>query len=105
MFSLLGSTAVPNWVANSFPVIKFILLLLVLVCSIALTVVVLMQNTDGDNTTNVVTGIKDTYYSQNKGMNREGRLKKATVILSTIIAVAVVIFFILSIIYQPSLWS
>ena len=105
MFYLLGSTAVPNWVANSFPIIKFILLLLILISAVALIVVVLMQSTDGDNTTNAVTGIKDTYYSQNKGMNREGRLKKATIILSTVIAVAVVVFFILSVIYQPSLWS
>ncbi len=105
MFNLLADATLPNWVVNSFPVIKFIILCLIVVAAIALIVVVLCQSSDGDQTTNSITGIKDTYYSQNKGMNREGRLKKATVILSIFIAVAVVVFFVLTEIYPNSLWS
>lgn len=105
MFNLLGNSLLPNWVVNSFPVIKFILLVLILIAAVALIVFVLMQSSDDNGTTNTITGIKDTYYSQNKGMNREGRIKKATVIVSIFIAVAVVIFFILTAIYPNSLWS
>ena len=103
MFNLLGAV-LPEWVVNSFPIIKFILLILIVLSSIALIVVVLSQEGD-ESGTNTITGIKDTYYSQNKGMNRQGRLKKVTVILSITIAVAVVLFFVLSEIYPNSIWS
>lgn len=105
MFNLLASATLPNWIVNSFPVIKFILLCLIVLSAIALIIFILLQNTEGGDSTNAITGIKDTYYSQNKGMNREGRLKKATVVLSIFIAVAVVLFFVLTEIYPNSLWS
>lgn len=103
MFSFLAE--VPTWVANSFPIIKFILLIITLICALALVVVVMMQDTEGGETTNSITGIKDTYYSQNSGANRAGRLKKLTVVLSVVIAISVVAFFILSRIYGGSIWS
>ena len=103
MFNLFGAI-VPDWVVDSFPVIKFILLILIILSAIALILVVLCQE-GNESGTNTITGIKDTYYSQNKGMNREGRLKKLTVILSIVIAVAVIVFFVLSEIYPNSLWG
>lgn len=105
MFSLLGESLLPNWVVNSFPVIKFIVLILIVLAAIALTILVLLQSSDDNNTTNSITGIKDTYYSQNKGATREGRFKKLTVALAIFIAVAVIIFFVLTEIYPNSLWS
>ena len=72
---------VPLWVANSFPIIKFVLLCLIVLCCLGLIVVVLMQQSEGGDTTNSITGIKDTYYSKNMGINREVRLKRATIVL------------------------
>ncbi len=103
MFNLLGAV-LPDWVVNSFPIIKFILLILIVLSAISLIVVVLMQESN-ESGTNTITGIKDTYYAQNKGMNREGRLKKLTIILSVVIAVSVIVFFILTEIYPNSIWS
>lgn len=104
MYNLLGDTILPNWVVNSFPIIKFILLILIVLAAIALIVIVLLQESeDGGN--NAITGIKESYYTQNKGANKEGRLKKATIILSIFIAVTVIIFFILTEIYPNSIWS
>jgi preprotein translocase subunit SecG len=97
--------AVPNWVANSFPIIKFILLLAILVISLAITILVLFQESEGGNTTNSLTGIKDTYYSKNKGMGRDARLKRATIILSIAISVLIVAYLILAKIYGGSIWS
>lgn len=109
MFSLLcdgDERYVPNWVANSFPVAKFILLLIILVMSLVLIVLVLMQESEGEgNTINAITGIKDTYYSKNKGISKKERLKKATIALSSLIAVFVIIFFILTAVYSGSIWS
>lgn len=97
--------AVPNWVANSFPIIKFILLCMILLVAIAITVLILFQESEGGNTTNSITGIKDTYYSKNKGMNRDARLKKATTILAIVIAGLIVLYLILSKFYGGSIWS
>ena len=105
MFNLLCNTLTPEWISKSFPVIKFILLILIVLACIGLIVVVLMQQTDNESGGNAITGIKDTYYSQNKGATRDGRLKKLTVILSIFVAVAIVVFFVLSEIYPGSLWT
>ena len=105
MFYQLASSLAPEWVSKSFPVIKFILLLLIFIAAIVMIVTILMQQSDSEGGTNVITGIKDSYYSQNKGMNREGRLKKLTIILAVFIAIAVVVFFVLSEIYGGSLWN
>lgn len=97
---------VPNWVANSFPIIKFTILILIALCALALIVVILMQKSEGDGTTtNSITGIKDTYYSKNMGLNRDVRLKRATIILSSVIAVLVIAFVILAKIYGGNIWG
>lgn len=104
MYNLLGETILPNWVVNSFPIIKFILLIFIVLAAIALIVIVLLQESE-DGGSNAITGIKESYYAQNKGANKEGRLKKATIILSIFIAVTVILFFILTEIYPNSIWS
>ena len=103
--NLLGAEGyLPNWVINSFPIIKFILLVLIVLAAISLIVVVMCQESE-EGGTNAVTGIRETYYAQNKGANREGRLKKITIFLSIFIAVAIIIFFVLTEIYPNSIWS
>ncbi len=104
MFNLLCDAILPNWVVNSFPIIKFILLILIVLASIALIVIVLCQESE-EGGSNAITGIKESYYAQNKGANKEGRLRRATIILSIFIAVTVIIFFILTEIYPNSIWS
>lgn len=96
---------VPNWVANSFPTIKFILLCILLLCALALIVVVMMQETEGGDTMNSITGIKDTYYAKNHGENRAGRLKRLTIVLASLIAILTIAFFVLNAIYGQNLWS
>lgn len=104
MSNLLLDAILPNWVVHSFPIIKFILLILIVLASIALIVVILCQESE-DSSSNAITGIKESYYAQNKGASKEGRLKRVTIILSIFIAVAVILFFILTEIYGGSLWS
>ncbi len=109
MFSFLceSSSEVirPDWVVNSFPIIKFILVCLIALCSLALIVLVLMQESEGGDTTNSITGIKDTYYSKNKGLSKDARLKKWTTILSIAIAVMVLCFVILAKIFSGNIWG
>lgn len=105
MYNLLADALTPEWISKSFPVIKFILLILIVLAAVALVVVILMQQSDSDGSASAITGIQDSYYSQNKGATKEGRLKKLTIFLSIFIAVAVVVFFVLTEIYPGSLWS
>lgn len=108
MFYLLGadSELVSNWRADFFPIFKFVLLCLILISAIALIIIVMMQETESSDTTNVITGIKDTYYSKNKGLNRAARLKRATIVFSIIIAVLTIVFLISTKYgYGGSLWS
>lgn len=104
MFYFLGDGSVPNWVANSFPIIKFIILCAIFLMAIAIVIIVLMQESEGGDSTNAITGIKDTYYKKNKGYNRDARLKRSTTILAICIAVLVVVFFILNKIYAGNIW-
>ena len=100
MFNLLADALLPNWVINSFPVIKFILLCLIVLAAVALIVIVLLQDSEGDATSNAITGIKDTYYSQNKGGSREGRITRWIYICVGCIAVLCILYFITLKIYR-----
>lgn len=89
----------PAWVTNSFPIIKLVLVAIIAVAAISIIVVIFAQNSSSSGGTNVLSGEIESYYSQNKGQSREGKLKKLTVILSSIIAASTVIYFILTAIY------
>lgn len=91
---------VAKWVSKVFPVIRYIILVLLALFAVATIVLVFMQIGQGSNTTNVVTGNADSYYSQNKGGSREGRITKLIYIFVTIIAVLAILFFITFNIYD-----
>lgn len=65
------------------------------IASIALTVAVLIQPSNPDGGRNVITGTNDSYYAQNKGSTKEGRLKRIIIICSIIILVLTIAFFII----------
>ena len=98
MYNLLAS--LPNWVINSFPVIRQVLMVLIAVAAVALIVVALIQPSDGEGGANVITGTNESFYSQNKANSRQGMLKRLTIALAVFIAVCVVIYFILTAIYK-----
>ena len=88
---LLG--LIPSWIATSFPIIRYVLVGIVALSAIALIVVTIMQDTkEGGN--NVITGVQESYYSQNKVKTREGILKKLTIAFASIIGIAILLFFI-----------
>ena len=64
--------------------------LFILVC-IAITIVVLMQESKQTGLSGAISGAADTYWGKNKGRSMEGKLEKAT-------KVCVVLFFVISII-------
>lgn len=65
-----------------------------LVC-IGLVVVVMFQNSKDSGLSAALTGSTNSYWSQNKGRSKEGKLRKITVILA-------VIFFVLTVVLNFS---
>lgn len=93
MSYILGT--VPQWISKSFPVLQSICLVVLAILALALIVLVFMQiNGDGDGS-NVITGNQDSYYAQNKGGSREGRITKLAYIIAGVIVLFIVIYCLL----------
>ena len=101
MFSTLldDTSLVAPWIANSFPIIRIVLFILVVACAIVIIVTTLFQNEDA-NGADVITGQQESYYSKNKGGSRDGKLKLATIICSCIAVVCVILYFVSLLVYS-----
>ena len=97
---MLNQILVAGWISSSFPVIRTILLVALAIVALILIMLVFMQIGSGSNTNNVITGNADSYYSQNKGNSREGRITRWIYICVGIIAVICIIYFITLKIYK-----
>ena len=94
---------VAKWVSEVIPVVRYIILVLLALVALATVVLVFMQIGQGGNSTNVVTGNADSYYSQNKGGSREGRITRLIYICVAALAVLSILFFITLKIYNGDL--
>ncbi len=81
--------------AATLTTIRSILLILTAIASIAIIVAVLIQPSNPDGGRNVITGTNDSYYAQNKGDTKEGRLKKIIIICSVVILVLTIAFYVI----------
>ena len=62
---------------------------------IVIIVAVLCQPSNPDGGRNVITGTNDSYYAQNKGNTKEGRLKKLIIICAIVILVLTIAFYVI----------
>ena len=92
---LLAANTVTTEFITTIRVLERICLVLIALLALVLIVLVFMQITGGGETNNVITGNKDSYYSQNKSGSREGRITKLIYICLGVIAVLSIIYFIL----------
>lgn len=102
MFRFLAETLTPTWIASSFPIIRYVLMFLIAVSAITLIVVTLMQENSAEGGANAITGVQESYYSQNKGQTKEGRLKKITIAMASIITISIILFFVTLLVYSGS---
>jgi len=93
---------IPPWVANSFPVIRIILMVFMLVSALLLVICILFQQTKSSGLGAIGGGSTETYYYKNKGKSLEGILKRATIILSICVLGFTVLFLISVQIYSPN---
>ena len=94
---------VAPWIADSFPIIRAVLIVLVAVSSIVLIVAILVSPPQTGVGRNAITGASESYYTKNKGSNNQGRIRNLVVICAATIAVCAILFGISYAIYQAPL--
>lgn len=82
-----------DFLTTFLPILRYILFFITIAAAVVIIVVILMQKESAGGT-DVLSGKQESYYAQNKGSTREGRLKKLTLIMAVIIAVSVVLYFV-----------
>lgn len=85
--------AASDFITTVFPIVRYVLVGIIFLSAVAMIVTTLMQSSADENGATAVTG-QESYYSQNKGESKDGKLKKATTILAIVIAVCTVLYFI-----------
>jgi len=81
--------------ATLLTTLRSIILILTALAAIVIIVAVLIQPSNPDGGRNVITGTNDSYYAQNKGDTKEGRLKKMIIICSVVILVLTIAFYVI----------
>lgn len=91
--------SVPRWVSNSFPTIRLVLLIAMVVLALAMILVVLFQPSTGDGMGAISGQVSDTFYSKNKGRSLEGIMKRLTIVLAICLFVISILFFVTVVVY------
>ena len=93
MKNLILNAAWLDFSASFFPVFRIITVVLIAICAVIMIISTLLQSSADENGATAITG-QESYYSQNKGETRDGKLKKLTVICAIVIAVCTVLYFV-----------
>ena len=70
-----------------FTVLKIVCFVLIAISAVVLIIAVMMQAQAEGSGRNVISGVSESYYSQNRGRTRESKLKIITIVCSSVIAV------------------
>ena len=92
--SLLLAEIQNDFWAGAIPIIQTVLFFIAIVCALTIIVTVLMQSNNNSEDMDIISGSQESYYAQNKGSSRDGKLKIITIVMSSIAAVCVILFFI-----------
>ena len=91
---LADDTLQGDFWTSFLPPFRWVIFAIIILCSITLIVTILLQSNDSNNGIDAVMGKQESYYSQNKGSSRDGKLKLVTIIMSSIVLVCTIIYFI-----------
>ena len=92
----------PDWIVNSFPIIRVVIMCVLALLAIAMIVLVVMQKSN-TNGAGAITGQSDTFYNRNKGATLQGKIKVATIVCASLILVLCLAFLDLTQIYEGTL--
>ena len=95
LFLMFADQMASEFVLNVFPIVRLVLLIIVTLCAIVLIVTTLMQSSANQAGSAAITGgSSESYFSQNKDNSRDGKLKRITIWMASIIGVCVILYFV-----------
>lgn len=97
---LLASEPVSDFAAAFFPIFRIVVVACIALATIITIVAVFMQLSNNSGQGNVITGNRESYYAQNKGSNRQGRITRLIIICVSLIAVFSILYFLSFIFYR-----
>ena len=92
-----------EWIVKSFPIIKLVLVIAILLCSIVMIVSMMVQQGNTNGMTGITGDSSDTFYNRNKGQSMQGKIKKLTIINAIVILVLCLVYLVLNTIYSGGL--
>lgn len=92
--TLLADSVQNDFLTKGLPIIRYILFFIVIVCALTIIVTVLMQSNNNSEGMDVISGSQESYYAQNKGSSRDGKLKIITIVMSCIALVCTILYFV-----------
>ena len=91
--------SVAGWVADSFPIIRIVIITLMVAIGLALIVIIMFQPSSSSGM-GALTGQRDTFYSKDKSKSLESVMKRLTAILGIVEGVLAIAFFVTLLIYH-----
>ena len=91
--------SVANWISDSFPYVRLVMMCLMVAVGIALVIVIMFQPSSSSGM-GALTGQRDTFYAKDKSKALESVMKRVTIALGIVEGVLAVLFFVSLLISQ-----
>lgn len=91
---LLDGEVQNDFLTTVLPILRYILFFIIIACAIVIIVTVLMQSNNSNDGMDVISGSQESYYAQNKGSSRDGKLKIITIVMASLAIVCVILYFV-----------
>ena len=91
--------SVANWISDSFPYVRLVMMCLMVAVGIALVIVIMFQPSSSSGM-GALTGQRDTFYAKDKSKSLESVMKRVTIALGIVEGVLAVVFFVSLLISQ-----
>ncbi len=93
--TLLDATQ-SDFLTKTLPILRYILFFIVVACAIVIIITTLMQSNNNSEGMDSITGSgsQESYYAQNKGSSRDGKLKIVTIVMASIAIVSIILYFV-----------
>lgn len=102
--SILANDKVrPDWVVNSFPIIKTVVVGVLLLCAVVMIIFVMLQQGNTNGMTGITGDSSDTFYNRNKGKSMQGKIKKFMIIDAVAMMILCIAYLVLNTIFAGGL--
>ena len=91
--------SVANWISDSLPYVRLVMMCLMVAVGIALVIVIMFQPSSSSGM-GALTGQRDTFYAKDKSKSLESVMKRVTIALGIVEGVLAVLFFVSLLISQ-----